>query len=437
MLLIHQSQSQSTRVCRHAIHAVGNPPAHHRRHILSATHSTTPHPTLPPEAIELLHTPLPELTAHARTIRDAAYGNTVTFSPKVFIPLTRLCRDACGYCTFAQPPKPGKPAYLSIDEVLTVARAGAALGATEALFTLGDKPELLYPEAAAQLRLMGYESTLAYVEAAALAVLQATGMLPHINAGVMDAHWLARLRRVSASQGLMLESMSEALLAPGAAHFDCPDKVPSARLAMLHAAGAQSVPFTSGLLIGIGESRDDRLRTLCTLRDVHREHGRHLQEVIVQPFRAKGGTAMAHAPEPSLEDLLWTVAAARVLIDAEVTIQVPPNLSPGQGEWLALLDAGVNDWGGVSPLTRDYVNPEAPWPHLATLAAATAERGKMLLPRCVLGVYWVLFVCVCGVGLSVGDPLVRSTSSCAVNIMRQTDHHIVPHQATCAPTVRA
>lgn len=348
------------------------------------THRATPRSraqqALPQEAADLPHTPLPELTAHARSLRDAAYGDVVTFSPKVFIPLTRLCRDACGYCTFAQPPKPGKPAYMPLDEVLNVAHAGAALGATEALFTLGDKPELLYPQASDALHAMGYDSTLAYVEAAAAAVLETTGLIPHINAGVMDGEWLARLRRVSASQGLMLESTSTALLRPGAPHDQCPDKDPALRLAMLRAAGMAAVPFTSGLLIGIGESRVDRLHTLCALRDVHREFG-HLQEVIVQPFRAKGGTAMAHAPEPSLEELLWTVSAARVLLDADVTVQVPPNLSPG--EWSALLDAGVNDWGGISPVTRDFVNPEAPWPHLAALAAATADAGKTLLPRCV------------------------------------------------------
>lgn len=366
-------------VCRHAFNpcTTRNISTHHRRHGTVKPPSTA---ALPPEATYLLHTPLPELTAHARTLRDAAYGTVVTFSPKVFIPLTRLCRDACGYCTFAQPPKPGKPAYMTLDEVLTVARAGAALGASEALFTLGDKPELLYPAAAEHLAAMGFDSTLAYVEAAAHAVLHETGLIPHINAGVMDAHWLARLRRVSASQGLMLESTSRALLQPGGPHHACPDKDPAARCAMLRDAGAQRVPFTSGLLIGIGESREDRLHTLCTLRDVHREYG-HLQEVIVQPFRAKGGTAMAHAPEPCLDDLLWTVAAARVMLDVDVTVQVPPNLTAGDGEWLALLDAGVNDWGGVSPLTRDFVNPEAPWPHLDALAAATAARGKTLLPR--------------------------------------------------------
>jgi FO synthase len=343
---------------------------------------------------QLLHlfdsTPLAELMAAAAALCDEGHGPVVTFSPKVFLPLTRLCRDACGYCTFATGPVPGRRAFMTLDEVLHVARMGVEQGCTEALFTLGDKPELRYPEAAAELAAMGHASTLDYVAAAAGAVLAATGLLPHVNAGVMGAPELRALRAVSVSQGLMLESTSQALLLPGGAHHGCPDKDPAARLATLEAAGRERVPFTTGLLVGIGESRRDRVEALLAIRESHRRHG-HVQELIIQNFKAKKGTAMEHAAEPALEELLWTVAAARLLFGPAMNIQAPPNLTPeaddaavggGGGDgWRRLLDAGINDFGGVSPVTRDFVNPERAWPHLEQLAAATAAAGKALVPR--------------------------------------------------------
>jgi FO synthase len=330
----------------------------------------------------------------AAAVRDAAFGSVVTFSPKVFIPLTRLCRDDCGYCTFSLRATPddtddayaSRAAYMSLDEVLAVARAGAAAGATEALFTLGDAPESAHASAAAALRAMGHVSTVDYVAEAAAAVLNATGLLPHVNAGLCSAEQAGLLKGCSVSQGLMLESTSLALHEPGGAHHDCATKLPAARLAAIDAAGAAGVPFTSGILIGIGETRSDRIDALLALRGSHDKYG-HLQEAIVQNFRAKGGTRMASWPEPSEEELLWSVAVARLALPGAVSVQAPPNLQRGaDATWRALLCAGINDWGGVSPgVTRDHVNPEAPWPMLPRLAAAAASCGKALAPR--LAVY--------------------------------------------------
>ncbi|KAK9832553.1 hypothetical protein WJX81_008558 [Elliptochloris bilobata] len=314
----------------------------------------------------------------AGAVCDAGH-RVITFSPKVFLPLTRLCRDTCGYCTFAQPPVPGRRAFMTLPEVLAVAARGAELGCTEALFTLGDKPEAVHPAAAAELIDMGHVSTLDYVTEAAGAVLAQTGLLPHVNAGVLSEADLLRLRHVSASQGLMLESTEPSLSETGGPHHACPDKVPAQRLATIDAAGRGAVPFTSGLLIGIGEGRRARLADLRLLLDLHRRHG-HLQELIMQNFRAKRGTAMAGAPEPPLSELLWTVAVARLLFGPHMNIQAPPNLTPSAG-WRALLAAGINDFGGISPLTRDFISPEAPWPHLEALAEATAASGKALVPR--------------------------------------------------------
>jgi FO synthase len=321
-----------------------------------------------------------ELMPAARALRDEGHGDLVTYSPKVFIPLTHLCRDVCHYCTFARPPRRGERAYMSAEEVLAVARAGAAAGCTEALFTLGDKPELRYRVAREELAARGHAATLDLLAAMARLVLDETGLLPHLNPGVMRAVDIARLRSVSVSQGLMLESTSERLLARGGPHFGSPDKRPAARLATLEAAGAALVPFTTGILIGIGETRRERIEALLAIRDLHARHG-HIQEVIVQSFRAKPGTRMADAPEPSLDELLWTVAAARLLLGATMSIQVPPNLSPGEGELEALIAAGIDDWGGVSPVTPDHVNPEAPWPHLRELERRTRAAGKTLAPR--------------------------------------------------------
>ena len=323
-------------------------------------------------------TDLPALTARAAALRDAGFGRPVSYSRKVFIPLTKLCRDVCHYCTFARPPRPGERAYMTLDGVLDVARRGAEAGCREALFTLGDKPELRYPRARAELRALGYPTTIAYLVAAARAVFDATGLLPHANPGVVTRDELAALREVCPSQGLMLESVSRRLLEPGEAHHGSPDKDPAARLRTLRTAGELAIPCTSGILIGIGETRAERIESLLALRDLHDEHG-HIQEIIVQNFRAKPGTRMADAPDPPLDDLQWTIACARLIFGPGMPIQAPPNLTPDR--FGALIRAGINDWGGVSPVTPDHVNPEAPWPHLETLARETAREGKVLTER--------------------------------------------------------
>jgi FO synthase len=326
----------------------------------------------------LVGLPADELCARAQELRAEGKGTLVTYSPKVFIPLTKLCRDVCHYCTFARPPRRGERAYMSIGEVLEVARAGAAAGCHEALFTLGDKPELRYRVAREELAALGCGTTLEYLAQAARAVLEETGLLPHVNPGVMTADDVAELRTVSASQGLMLETSSTRLSARGGPHFGSPDKVPARRLETLSLAGEARVPFTTGILIGIGETRAERIEALLRIRELGDRYG-HVQEVIVQNFRAKPGTKMAGHPEPPLEELLWTAAAARVLLGSEWNIQAPPNLS--YEDFPRLLDAGINDWGGVSPVTVDHVNPEAPWPEVARLREATEARGLRLAAR--------------------------------------------------------
>jgi FO synthase len=301
----------------------------------------------------------------------------ITFSPKVFIPLTKLCRDVCHYCTFAHPPRRGERAYLTIDEVLEVARAGARAGCREALFTLGDKPELRYKAAREELASLGCTTTLEYLERAARSVLEETGLLPHLNPGVLTAEDFARLRPVAASMGLMLETTSNRLSQRSGPHYGSPDKLPERRLETLRLAGVALVPFTTGILIGIGETRDERVDALRAIAALHAEHG-HVQEVIVQNFRAKPGTKMADAPEPSLDELLWTILQARRILPPDVAVQAPPNLTH---DFARLLDAGIDDWGGVSPVTIDHVNPEAPWPELELLRAATRSRGFELAPR--------------------------------------------------------
>ncbi len=323
-------------------------------------------------------TNLAALMARAAALRDEGHGRIVTVSKKVFIPLTRLCRDSCHYCTFAQPPRRGESAYLAPDEVLAIARAGAAAGCREALFTLGDKPELRYRAARDALHQLGHDSTLAYLEAMAALVLRETGLLPHLNPGVMSAAEIARLRAVSVSQGLMLDSAADRLSRRGGPPFGSPDMAPAARLATIAAAGEAAVPFTSGILIGIGETRRERIDALLALRDLHERHG-HLQEIIIQNFRAKPGTRMAAAPEPSLDDHLWTIAAARILFGPAMNIQAPPNLAAGS--LARMIEAGINDWGGVSPVTPDHVNPERPWPAFDALERDTAAAGKVLVER--------------------------------------------------------
>ncbi len=324
------------------------------------------------------HTPLATLTAQAAAKRDAAHGRLVSYSRKVFIPLTKLCRDVCHYCTFAERPRAGRPAYLSPDAVLTIARAGAAAGCTEALFTLGDKPELRYRAAREALAELGHDTTISYLREMCALVLKETGLLPHINPGVMSREEIASLREVSASAGIMLESSSERLCEPGGVHYGSPDKAPAVRLDMMRLAGELAVPFTTGILIGIGETRAERLQSLVAIRDLHAQYG-HIQEVIVQNFRAKPNTKRATADEPDLDDLLWSIAAARLILPDDVHVQAPPNLSPGVYE--KLIGAGIDDWGGVSPVTPDHVNPEAPWPQIEALAQRTAEMGKVLVPR--------------------------------------------------------
>ena len=335
--------------------------------------------------MELLARPLDELCAEARALRNEGHGHLVTYSPKVFIPLTKLCRDVCHYCTFAHPPRRGERAYMTIDEVLAVARAGAAAGCREALFTLGDKPELRYRVAREELEALGCETTLDYVARAAEAVLGETGLLPHLNPGVMTREDAARLRPVSASMGLMLETTSDRLSARGGPHFGSPDKAPARRLETLAAAGEERVPFTTGLLIGIGESRAERIEALLAIRTLAERYG-HVQEVIIQNFRAKPGTRMAQAPEPALEELLWTIAVARILLGPRAHLQAPPNLTEDFGR---LLDAGIDDWGGVSPVTIDHVNPEAPWPELERLRSGTESRGLELAPRLPVYPEWI------------------------------------------------
>jgi len=335
----------------------------------------------------------PALMALAAPLRDYGFRDVVTYSRKVFLPLTKLCRDVCHYCTFASTPREVGNAYMSLDEVLASAREAAAQGCKEALLTLGERPELRYQAARDALAAMGFSTTLEYVAHVAGEIFKQTGLLPHVNPGCMDAAELAMLRKVSPSMGLMLESTAARLCEKGMPHYGSPDKAPARRLETLRLAGEAKVPFTSGILIGIGETRRERIESLLALRDLHERYG-HIQEIIIQNFRAKPDTLMAQAPEPDLDDLLWTIAVARLIFGAHMSIQVPPNLNPGVLQ--QLIDAGINDWGGVSPLTPDFVNPEAPWPHLDQLARETARAGKYLQERLTIypeyaldGAQWV------------------------------------------------
>lgn len=310
--------------------------------------------------------------------RDAAHDLLISYSRKVFIPLTRLCRDVCHYCTFAQAPRRGARAFLSIDEVLAIASAGAAAGCKEALFTLGDKPELRYRAARDELARLGHATTISYLVQAAREVFEQTGLLPHVNPGVLDASEIAALRQVSVSQGIMLESVSQRLCERGGPHFGSPDKHPALRLETIRLAGEQHVPLTTGILIGIGETRAERVQSLLAIRDLQDRYG-HIQEIIIQNFRPKPGTRMAQATAAGSHEHLWTIAVARLLFDPQMNIQAPPNLT--DGDLRPLIDAGINDWGGVSPVTPDHVNPEAPWPHLSVLEAACRASGHELIER--------------------------------------------------------
>jgi FO synthase len=330
------------------------------------------------EALALAEVETADLLGPARQIREQGKGRLVTYSPKVFIPLTKLCRDVCHYCTFAAPPRKGERAYMTSEEVLAIARAGAAAGCKEALFTLGDKPERRYGVARVELAELGCSTTIEYLGRVCRLVLEETGLLPHANPGVMSPDELALLRGVTASQGIMVETTAERLSERGGPHFGSPDKQPTARLETLRLAGEARIPFTTGILIGIGETRRERIEALLAIHALHESYG-HIQEVIVQNFRAKPGTRMAEHAEPSLDDLLWTAAAARLVLGPEMNVQAPPNLS--YEDFPTLLEAGINDWGGVSPVTIDHVNPEAPWPEMEALARATRAAGLELAPR--------------------------------------------------------
>jgi 7,8-didemethyl-8-hydroxy-5-deazariboflavin synthase CofG subunit len=330
-----------------------------------------------PDARESDHKTLPALLEAAQAARARFKPAVITYSRKVFLPCTNLCRDYCGYCTFRRDAGDPGAHTMTPDEVMEVVRAGERMGCTEALFSLGDKPELLFPQMRETLRRLGYKSTLHYLEAMCEKVLSESSLLPHPNPGLMSSEWLQRLSRVSPSMGLMLETTSARLLAKGAAHDNAPDKDPAKRLRVIEDAGRQKIPFTTGILIGIGETLEERVDTLIAIRDLHAKYG-HIQEVIVQNFRAKSGTLMATAPEPDREDMLRTVAVARLMMP-HMNIQAPPNLS--DPHYADLLDAGINDWGGVSPLTPDFINPEKPWPHLEDLQRRTEAKGFELRQR--------------------------------------------------------
>jgi FO synthase len=321
---------------------------------------------------------LEELLETAAALRDRHKGKTVTFSPKIFIPLTNLCRDFCGYCTFRKAPGEAGAKTMSIDEVLAVARRGKFLGCTEALFSLGDKPEAIYPEMKAFLARLRLKRTLDYLYDACKATLEHTGILPHANPGIMGAGDLKRLKEVNPSMGLMLETTSERLMLPGGAHDNAPDKKPSLRLRTIAEAGKLRIPFTTGILIGIGETWEERIDSLCAIRELNERYG-HVQEVIVQNFRPKPEIPMRERPEPARDDMLKTIALARLILGGAMNLQAPPNLTP-EG-YPIYLRAGINDWGGVSPLTPDFINPEAPWPALVELERRTREAGYVLRAR--------------------------------------------------------
>lgn len=320
---------------------------------------------------------LDELRREAAGLRDRHWGRAISYSRKVFIPLTTMCRNTCGYCTFVK--QPGDPGanVMTLDEVLQIAVEGERLGCKEALFSLGERPERRYPEARAALARLGHATTIDYLVAACRLVLDRTSLVPHVNAGTLAENEIARLREVSGSMGMMLETASKRLMKPGMAHHACPDKAPVLRLRTIEAAGRQKVPFTTGILIGIGETWEERIDSLLAINDIHLRHG-NVQEVIVQNFRAKPGTTMAEWIEPTRENMLRTLAVARLLLDPSISLQAPPNL---EEDFETYIGSGINDWGGVSPLTADHINPERAWPALAELARRTASAGYRLIER--------------------------------------------------------
>jgi len=333
------------------------------------------------EALTLVHAhgeELEDLLAAAAALRDQHKGKIVTFSPKIFVPLTNLCRDFCGYCTFRKAPAEPGAKTMTLDEVLRVVRQGKSLGCTEVLFSLGDKPEAIYPEMKRFLEQRGQRRTLDYLYEACQVVLEETELLPHSNPGVMGKKDLQRLREVNISLGLMLENISDRLMRPGNAHDNAPDKKPALRLRTMEEAGKLRIPFTTGILIGIGETWEERIDSLFAIRDLQARYG-HIQEVIIQNFRVKLEIPMRHHPEPGPKEMLKTIALARLIFGGAMNIQAPPNLEPNNYE--LYLDAGINDWGGVSPLTPDFINPEAPWPALQSLREKSAAAGFQLKAR--------------------------------------------------------
>ncbi len=353
----------------------------------------------------------PGLFTQASQLRDQAFGKVLTYSPKVFLPVTNLCRDRCSYCTFRKGPKDKGAHTMSLEEISGVVERGDRMGCIEALLCLGDRPEAVFPSYRRLLGSMGYQTTTDYLVEVSKSCLE-LGMLPHTNAGILTSEEMARLRPYNVSMGLMLENVSPRLCAVGGPHESAPDKKPEVRLRMIEEAGRLKIPFTSGLLVGIGETVEERVETLFALRDLQQRYG-HLQEVIVQIFRAKEETKMADFPEVNDEELFRTVAVARLILGPEMNVQAPPNLTP-EGH-LGLIRAGINDWGGISPLTKDFINPEAPWPHLDQLAALCESAGYQLRPR--LPVYpeylrddeWV-------------DPNLRPHLARQQSKLRQTEH---------------
>src|SRR6266576_18300 len=334
------------------------------------------------EALGLAETTsLDELLATAGDLREKGKGRAVSYSKKVFIPLTTLCRDYCSYCTFRK--DPGQPGahFMTPKEVLALAEQGRQAGCKEALFSLGDQPERIFPEASEFLSKQGFTRTLDYLAAMCELVLEKTGLLPHANPGVMDRPALVRLKESNASLGLMLENVSPRLMRNSLPHAKAPDKVPALRLRTIEEAGKLSIAFTTGILIGIGETMEERIDSLLAIRTLHEKYG-HIQEVIIQNFRAKPEIPMAAHPEPSLEDMLRTIALARLILGPQINVQAPPNLS--YNDFPRLLDAGINDWGGISPVTRDFINPEAAWPQVARLRSETESRGFTLRERLAL-----------------------------------------------------
>lgn len=318
-----------------------------------------------------------DLLAEASALRDRNWGKAISYSRKVFIPLTTMCRNTCGYCAFVKHPGDPGANFMTLEQVLDVATRGEALGCKEALFSLGERPELRYPEAREALAKLGYTTTIDYLVDACRLVLERTSLIPHVNAGALHEGEMARLREVSGSMGMMLETATKRLMKPGMPHHACPDKSPLLRLRTIETAGRLKVPFTTGILIGIGETWDERIEALEAINELHKRYG-HVQEVIVQNFRAKPGTAMAEWIEPTRDDMLRTLAAARLVLHPSISLQAPPNLEEA---FEGYIDAGINDWGGVSPLTADHINPERAWPALAELARRTASKGYQLVER--------------------------------------------------------